>query len=55
MKLDYANMTPYTRKLILDFTYKILHGEERHRQWLLKAAENYVAGKEVNDNNPYTK
>jgi hypothetical protein len=38
-----------------EFIKEILHGEEPHRQWLIKAGENFCNGLPVNHENEFKK
>jgi len=43
--LEAAHTRSNTR--LRDFVGLILHGDETHRQWLLEAVENFIAGRPV--------
>ncbi len=36
-----------TKWMLRDFVQQILHGDDDHQAWLLKAVEQYIAGKRV--------
>lgn len=39
---------------VLHFVLMILHGGFHHKKWLIKAAINYIEGKDLHDNNEDT-
>ena len=45
---------PKDRDHVLAFALLITHGGFYHKKWLIKAAYNYIEGKDIHDNNEDT-